>query len=472
VPDQFIVGVDIGASKLCAAVALRERNGAVRYVGHGSAPSAGLRGGEVVDPNALSTAFKRAVEEARYLIGTPVHDIVVSVSGARLEPIDRMGGLDLSGGRPITHQDVVQAIGNSRGSDPAGLQTVHRVVRGMSLDGDPVTDPTGRTGRRLDVWTRDYAVPAQLVERLRRSADAASVRIHTLIPEGVAAAAAALTDDERDAGVVLVDIGSATTDIAAYVHGDLQHIAGFPLGGHHITTDLASVLDIPIDEAEDLKRRHGAIGEDNDEELFEWTPRTVAALQRLASEGEVPGAAVRSIAAARVIQIIDRVKAVLDGAQLTERLRAGAVLTGGGSQLHGTEDIARAILRLPVRSGAVLPADGFPAIADPTVSASVGLIRYCAARSVAPLPPRAESRSLGATAFVHPLVMQVPAPFRGSGERHTREEGQRSAHSVTPVATMVLSPQYSAPARARASRSWGRSFRAWMREFVPARMDE
>jgi cell division protein FtsA len=469
VPDQFIVGVDIGSSKLCAAVAIRERNGAVRYVGHGSAPSAGLRGGEVIDPDALSGAFKRAVEEARYLIGTPVHDIVISVSGAHIEPIDRMGGLDLNLGRPVSHQDVVQAISNSRGSDPPGLHTVHRVVRGMSLDGEPVHDPTGRSGRRLDVWTRDYAVPSPLVERLRRSADAAGVRIHTLIPEGVAAAASALSDDEIESGVALVDIGSATTDIAIYLDGDLQHVAGFALGGHHITTDLASILDIPVSEAEDLKRIHGAIGEDTEEDLFQWTPRTIAALQRMASEGDVPGSAVRSIAAARVIQIIDRVKEVLDSTQLTGRLRAGVVLTGGASQLTGTEDIARAILNLPVRSGAVLAGNGFPGIADPTVSASVGLIRYCAARSIAPPQPRAESRSITATAFVHPLVMQVP--FGGRGNQVERSREQR----IEPHCALVL-PSQSAPARertkARTSRGWGRSFRAWMREFVPARMED
>lgn len=450
-PDQFIVGIDVGSSKLCAAVAIRERSGAIRYVGHGSAPSSGLRGGEVIDTDALAAAFKRSVEEARYLIGTSVEDVAISISGAHIEPIDRMGGLDLATDRSVSHEDVGRAIGQSRGTDPVGLHTVHRVVRGMSLDSEPVTDPTGRYGRRLDVWTRDYAVPSQLVERLQQAASASGVRIHTLIPEGVAAASSALSPTERQDGVALVDIGSATTDIAVYSGGDLKHVAGFALGGHYITTDIAAMLDIPIEEAEDLKRRHGAIGEDNSEELFEWTPRSIAQLQRQASYGEVPGAAVRTIAAARVVQIIDRVKEVLDTSDTLQLLQSGVVLTGGGSLLTGTEDIASAILGVPVRVGGVLAGDGFPGIADPTVSASVGLIRYCAVRAAVPPPSRREARhspviaGATATAFVHPLVMQRPFNLVQDVSR------QR--------------PQ-------RTSATWRRSFGNWLREFVPARMEE
>lgn len=462
VPDQFIVGVDIGSSKLCAAVAVRERSGAIRYVGHGSAPSAGLRGGEVVDPAALSAAFTRAVEEARYLVGTPVHDIVVSVSGARVEPLDRTGGIDLSGGRPIDHADVVRAISSSRGGDPTGLHTIHRVVQTLSVDGARVDDPTGRIGNRLDVVTRDYAVPAQLVDRLRRAADSAGVRIHTLIPEGVAAAAAALSEEERDAGVVLIDVGAATSDVAVYVDGDLRHVAGLMLGGHHITVDLVSILEVPIEEAETLKRRHGGVTATAGEEVFEWSPRSVALLQRQAVEGNPDPAAIRSVAAARMVQLFEQVADILDTTQLRGQLRAGVVLTGGGSQLHGINDIAMAVLNLRVRSGVVLAGDGFPEIADPSASAAVGLVRYCALRSgtpvPAPVPARPESRSSGATAIVHPLVMKT---FTRS------DRPRRGGHNNDTIAHI--------PARRLQGQrpdGWGAIVRQWMSEFNPGRNDQ
>lgn len=445
-PDQFIVGIDIGSSKLCSAVALRDRDGAVRYVGHGSTASGGLRAGEISDPEALGSALRRAVEEARYLIGVTVEDVVATVAGARIETLERMGGVDLGSGKPIDARDIRRALEDARGRDPGGWATIHRVVRAFAVDSEPVDDPTGRFGRRLDAWTRDFAVPTQLTDGLRRAADIAGINVHTLVPTGVAVASAVSSQSERESGVAVIDIGSATTDIAVYLDGELQHLASIPLGGHHITADVASILEVPVVEADRLKREHGAISEDVDEELIEWTPRTIAALQRQAKYGTVPGAAVRSITAARTVQIIDTVKETLDGFDATRRLGAGAILTGGASQLVGIVDITRAILGTTVRTGQVLPGRGFPSIADPGVSAAVGLIRYVSGRAVGPAPAR--QRSPAATGIVHPTVMN---PFAWHDTIDVTSHGS-SRHG---------------PAGG-SQRDWGRVVRDWVREFIPA----
>lgn len=445
-PDQFIVGIDIGSSKLCSAVALRDREGGVRYVGHGSTASGGLRAGEIADPEALGSALKRAVEEARYLIGVTVEDVVATVAGARIETLERMGGAELDGGKPIDARDIRRALEDARGRDPGGLATIHRVVRAFAIDGEPVDDPTGRFGRRLDAWTRDFAVPTQLTEGLRRAANIAGIRVHTLVPTGVAVAAAVSSQSERESGVAIVDIGSATTDIAVYLDGELQHLASIPLGGHHITADVASILQISVGEADRLKREHGAISEDVDEELIEWTPRTIAALQRQAKYGTIPGSAVRSITAARTVQIIDKIKETLDALDDTRRLRAGVVLAGGSAQLVGIVDITRAILGTTVRTGQVLPGRGFPSIADPGVSAAVGLIRYVSGRSVGPAPSR--QRSPAAAGFVHPLVMN---PFA----RHDTIDVMRRQRPAD-----------------GGQRDWGRVVRDWVREFIPISPDD
>lgn len=446
-PDQFIVGIDIGASKLCSAVALRDRDGGVRYVGHGSTSSGGLRAGEIADPEALGGALKRAVEEARYLIGVSVEDIVATVSGARVETLERMGGVELNAGRPIEARDIRRAIEDARGRDAGGWSTIHRVVRAFAIDGEPVDDPSGRVGRRLDVWMRDFAVPTQLTEGLRRAADISGIRVHTLVPTGVAVVAAVSSQSEREAGVAVVDIGSASTDIAVYLNGELQHLASIPLGGHHITADVASILQIPVEEADRLKREHGAISEDVDEELIDWTPKTIAALQRQAKYGTIPGFAVRSIVAARTVQIIDKVKETLDALDDTGRLPAGVILTGGTAQLIGIIDITRAILGTTARAGQVLPGRGFPSIADPGVSAAVGLIRYVSGRSVGPTPTR--QRSPAAAGFVHPLVMN---PFARHDTIDVMRQRPRSNDS--------------------GQRDWGRIFRDWVREFVPVSPDD
>jgi cell division protein FtsA len=451
VPDQFIVGIDVGSSKLCSAIAIREMSGTIRYVGHGSAPSSGYRGGEVTDVEQLAAAFGRAIEEARYLIGAPVHDVALCVSGARLEALDRSGGINLEPGRPVDQSDILRAIGVSRGSDPAGLHTVHRVVRALSVDGAITRDPTGRIGRRLEVATRDLAMPAQLVERLRQAAEAAGVQVHTLIPEGVAAATAATTEEERSAGVAVVDIGSGGADLAVYVDGELRHVAAVPLGGNHITADIAGVIDISTEQAESLKRQYGAIDRNSNDELMEWNARTIAALQRQAATGDIPPGAVRSIAAARAIQIVDALHTSLRDAGMIDYLRAGVILTGGTSQLRGIEDIANAIIGVPVRSGAVVSGDGFPSIVDPSAVPSVGLVRYCALRANAAPAARGESRRIGAgvNAFVHPAVQRV-----------------------MPVRDTMEPPPSKQRAERTGTRSWGRAFRNWMREFVPARVED
>lgn len=440
-PDQFIVGIDIGSSKLCSAVALRDPEGGVRYVGHGSTASGGLRAGEVSDPESLGAALRRAVEEARYLIGVSVEDVVATVAGARIQTLERMGGVDVDGSRPISAREIGRALEDARGRDPVGMATIHRVVRAFAVDGEPVDDPSGRYGRRLDVWTRDFAVQSAVTEGLRRAADLAGIRIHTLVPTGVADTAAVTSQTERDAGVAVVDIGSATTDIAVYLGGDLQHLVSFPLGGHHITADVASVLDIPIEEADRLKVEHGAISEDVDEELIDWSPRTIAALQRQAKYGNVPGSAVRTITAARTVQIIDQVKATLDDLDDTRRLRAGLVLTGGTAQLTGIVDITRAITGTPVREGQVLPGGGFPSIGDPGVSSAVGLIRYVTGRSVGTQPTR--QRSPATAGIVHPLVMNPLA--RGATIDVTRRQRTRQP----------------------TQRGWGTIVKGWVREFIP-----
>lgn len=447
-PDQFIVGVDIGSSKLSSAVAVREQAGTIRYIGHGSAPSAGMRGGDIVDAEGLANSLKRAVEEARYLIGADVQDIALSVSGARIETLERTGGVDLDPNRRIGPADVMRALSDLRGGEHGGVQTIHRVVRSFSIDADPVADPTGRSGRRLDVWVRDFAIPASLVERLRRAADSAGVRIHTFLPEGVAVGSATLSQSERDAGVAVIDIGSATTDIAVYLNGDLQHLAAFPLGGHHITQDVASILSVSIEDAESLKRAHGVVSRDDAEDdlILEWTPRTIAMLQRQASYGNVPPSAIRSITAARVIQIIDRTKEILDGYEVTRRLRAGVVLTGGTAQLDGIVEIARTILGVPVRAGTILAGDGFPAIADPGAAAAVGLTRYLATRATSPTAS-SSSRSAAATAIIHPVV----------------------ARTIAGQDTIDVIPR-RAPNRGERS-GWGQAVRDWLREFIPAKPD-
>jgi cell division protein FtsA len=449
--DQLLAGIDVGSSVFCSTVAVRERGGALRYIGHGSTPAAGVRAGVITDPHALTAVFRLALEELQRLLGAPAPDVILSVSGARLTPLERQGSCRLELATPVSNDDVMRALPALDDAHLGGEYPVHRVVRAMQLDGQLSQDPTGRIGKRLEVTTREYLAPLAWLNALREALEAAGGRLHALVPSGVAAAAATLTDEERARGVVLADVGGLTTDVAFYSHDTLRELISIPFGGQHITLDLAQLLDIPEDEAEDLKWRHGAADPFNIATPgIEWGARGIATLQRLAHEGRVPAAAVQAIAGARLRLILEELVSALAATGVNVRLDApaGVVLTGGSAKLLGSDAIAEETLGVPARCAGVRAAPGFPEIPDPSASASVGLVRYCASR------------------LLDPPAEPIQASRRGRAASSSRTPAAASVafghNAFATVSGLSLS-------RARVSQGWGRWVAHWMREFVPAR---
>lgn len=455
--DQLIVGIDIGSTKFSSAVALYSRSGAIQYLGHGSTPSAGLKAGRVVDRAALARALKMALDEVRHLAGAPIQDLVVSVAGAQLAPIDRRGQMRLDGGRSIGQREVELAIESAVSDDPEGLRTVHRVVQGFAVNGERTDAPLGRFGNDLDVWIRDFAVTTELVEGIREAAGSVSTRVHAFVPGGVAAGEASLTAEERRDGVILVDIGGATTDIAVYIDGELHDLTGFPLGGHHVTQDLAVVLEVPLETAERIKCREGVSSPIEAAKVpVDWGPNGIARLQRQARDGTLSGDVVRAITGARMEQILQRAREIAlrtDGHNYPPG--GSIVVTGGSSKLRGIEDVASAVFQRPARRGDILPSDGFPPIADPSSSTSVGLVRYCASRGAWAAPPSSEHHD------------------EGRSDRHVRgKRGWKPARTATRHEEPVTQQHVNRFAGSNVeTRAWGRLMREWMRGFIPARTD-
>ncbi|CAN5728267.1 cell division protein FtsA [soil metagenome] len=459
VADQLIVGIDIGSTKFSSAVALYNRSGSIQYLGHGSTPSAGLNGGRVTDPEALARAVKMALDEVRHLAGAPIQDLVISVAGAQVAPIDRRGQIRLDGARPISQREVERAIESASSEDPEGLRTIHRVVRGFAVNGESTQGPLGRYGSDLEVSLRDFAVTTELVEGIREAAGAASTRVHAFVPGGVAAGEAALTAEERQQGVILVDIGGATTDVAVYIDGELHDLSGFPLGGHHLTQDLALVLEVPLEEAERLKCRDGVSSPADAAKVpVDWGPRGIARIQRQARDGTLSGDVVRAITGARMEQILQRAKEIALRTDGHNQPQSGSiVVTGGSSRLRGIEDVASAVFGLPARRGDILQSDGFPPIADPTSSASVGLVRYCASR--------------GAWAAQPPPEQHGGRPQRLEKEKRgwTTKPARVPERRDEPVPHQQVNViQYAGTVE---TRDWGKLMRDWMRGFIPVRTD-
>lgn len=448
-PEQLYVGIDIGASKFSTAVAVSDPSGGARYLGHGRTPAAGLRAGEVKDQLEFNKAIKAAIDEARTLSGYDIADIVVSVSGTHLVATTNQGQVSLDAGYPIYQPDIDRVLSEAQPTAQPGYQTIHRVVQGFAVNGDPIRNPVGRTGQTLQVWVRDFSLPMPLVEAIQRAASEQKARVHAIIPSAVASGEAVLRQDERERGVILMDIGAMTTEIALYADGSLFDIGGFELGSHHITRDLATLLDMPLPDAEQIKCRHGVSSVLSAEALgVDWSPRGIASIQNQARNGTLRRDVPRAIAGARIEQIVGELRQMLQRAAGDLQFRAGVVITGGAASAPGIDAVVRELMHLEVRCGDVLPCEGFPPIADPTSSGSIGLVRYCAGRAHVQQSPR-----------------------RPRGRSREREQPANVGAGPFRMAVSGGAPEIDVTQAPRTERAWGQAMREWARGFIPARGD-
>ena len=437
--EQQFIGIDVGSTKLGIAVAASNPAGGLRYLGHDSVPVAGVRHGAVIEQAAFSASFGEAINVARAIAGRPVADIVVSIGGWLVNPVTRQAQINVDTGYPIYQADVDRVIAESRVDDEPGQQLIHRAVQGFAVNGERLLNPLGRVGRTLHVWVRDFTISTTLAENLRAAAAAFDARIHAMVPSAVASGEAVLRPDERERGVILLDIGGTITDIALYSDGVLYDLGGLDQGGVQISQDIAAVLGMPLDVAEQVKMRHGVASLDLMQQLdVEWTPRGIARLQREARQGSLRRDVPRAIAGARYAQLLTAVRSFIGEHAQGLQFHAGVVITGGTASMPGMEEVARELLQLEVRRGDILQAEGFPAISDAGASAAIGLVRYCGTRARAgtgPRPRRAEERQSPVSHFT----------WRGG----TGGGGDRP----------------------ESGRQWGRIMRDWMRGFIPARTD-
>lgn len=440
--DQLIAGIDLGTTRFTVAIAERSGAEGFRYLAHGSRPSGGMRAGEIFDEVAFQRAFASAMDEIRTLSGARIDDVVVSVSGATMVGVTNQGQVNVDTGYPIYQPDVDRAIAAARGAEKPGYRTVHRIVQGFAMNGERVRNPIGRTGQTLQVYIRDFMLPESLIDSIQRAAAEESVRVQAIVPAGVGAGEAVLRPDERERGVIVLDMGDAGTDIALYSGGTLWEVAGVPLGGQHVTRDLAALLDLSFEEAEALKRRHGLASVRDAAKLeIDWSPRGIAALQNQARQGRLTRDVPRVVCGARFEQILGDIADCIDSCGAGLQFHAGVVITGGASRLLGAAELIQERLHLPVRTGHTLAIAGFPEISDPGASAAIGLVRYCAARA-------------GATVGEH------RRPVRH--ETSTARQPWSGFESTGPLPA-TTPQQSSAP-----QRQWRDSMREWMRGFIPS----
>jgi cell division protein FtsA len=348
-PEQTVlVSVDVGTTKVCVLIGEVSRTGGIDVIGIGLAPSDGLRKGVVIDIDRTVQSVASAVEAAERLSGFKVRSAFVGISGNHISSQNSRGMVAVSGHRrDVAREDTLRAIEAARAvSIPNTREILHVIPRGYVVDGqEGVRDPIGMTAVRLEVETHIVTASQSGVQNLTKCVQRAGVEIDELVLAPLATAEAVLTDEDRELGVALLDIGGDTTDLAVFHDGSIAHAATIPMGGKSITSDLGIVLRVTPEVAEGLKLRQGNAlpGDVDPDEVVQIT-----------SIGEdlahgVTRRTVAQIIEARLKDIFEAVQQEVAAAGATNRLQAGLVLTGGGSMLNGINRAARDQLGMSAR---------------------------------------------------------------------------------------------------------------------------
>lgn len=370
--DNLIVVLDVGSATTRVLVAdLNE--GALRYRGHAALDSAGMRKGLIADLGPASRVVKSAAEHAERVARANIDQCVVGVGGPHIRGLNTNGGFELGNRmREITREDVRTAVERARAVErPPDREILHLLPRQFIVDEQPgIFDPVGMIGARLEVDLHIATCSGSALQSTVTCANRAGLEVTEAVLESVAAAEATLSADERELGVCLLDIGAHSSDLAVFFEGAVAHTASVPIGGAHFTNDLSVGLQMPIANAEELKRQYGhavvtAVPQSAEIEIQNPQPQMLA-LRTVAE-----------ILEPRARELMYFVKESLRQGGVFEALGAGCVLTGGGAMLPGMLDITESQLRVPARTGMPVRLSNMPGeLAHPGFSTAIGMLLY------------------------------------------------------------------------------------------------
>ena len=372
--EPIIVGIDIGTSKICTLVARVENGSDLRILGVGIEPSQGLRKGVVVDLQAASLAVSRSVEKAERTSGFEINAALVSLAGSHVSSINSRGVVGISGG-VVDREDIERALDAAQAvAIPHNREIVHVIQRGFIIDGqDGIRTPIGMHGYRLEVEAHIITASSSTMENLRQCVAASGIEISQFVLNPLASGEIVLTENERQMGVAVIDIGGGTTDMAIYIDGDVWHTMVLAVGGDHVTSDIGYILRLPITQAEEIKLKfgHAQKAAINPEEQF--TIRSFG--------GDTPDRINRvdlaDIIQARMEEIYYLVLQEIRRSGYDGLLPAGVVLTGGASLLPGVRQLASQVMGLPARIAQPQNLVGLvDQINSPAFSTSVGLLEW------------------------------------------------------------------------------------------------
>jgi cell division protein FtsA len=371
---KLLVGLDIGTSKITALVGELKDNGAIELLGMGSNPSRGMKKGVVVNIDSTVDSIRRAVEEAELMAGAEINAVYTGVAGSHIRGLNSHGIAQIRD-RVVNKADIKRVMDAAQAvAFPADQRLLHVIPQYFVVDGhEGIQDPIGMSGVRLEAHVHIVTGAESAVQNIVKCVQACGIHVQDIVLEQWASSYSVLTEDEKDLGVCLLDIGHGTTDVAAFRDGALRHTSAVPVAGDQASNDIATQLRTPRSEAEGIKIRHGC---------------ALMGMVRNGETIEVPGTAdqptrhIQRVELAEILEmryqeLFEIVREDLRRRGLEEQMASGIVLTGGSSKLEGAVELAERIFELPVRLGRPTGVSGPPEIVNNPVNATgVGLLLY------------------------------------------------------------------------------------------------
>ena len=374
--ETTIAGLDVGTTKICAIISEVTPSGQIDIIGLGQSPSRGLRKGVVVNIDSTVEAIKKAVQDAELMAGVEIASVYTGIAGGHIRGVNSRGVIAVSGkNREVARADIDRAVDAARAIQiPPDREVIHVLPQTFTVDDqDGIREPLGMSGVRLEVEVHIVTGAVTSVQNVIKSVNRAGLTVRDIVLQPLASAVAVLMPDERELGVILIDIGGGTTDVALFREGAIWHTSVLALGGDHITNDIAVGLRTPTFEAEELKKRYGSaltalVREDETIEVPSIGGRKPRVLSRqLLSEIIQP----------RTEEIFTLAAREIARAGLADTATAGVVVTGGSALMEGIPELAEQVFDLPIRRGHPMGVGGLAdVVSSPIYATGVGLVLF------------------------------------------------------------------------------------------------
>ena len=367
---NILVGLDVGTTKICTLVARYTPNSKFEIIGIGNHPSHGLKKGCVISIEKTIDSIRKSINEAKIMAGVDFDNATVGISGSHIASFNSQGEVEVRGDE-VTHNDVERAIAAAKAVPlPAGREILHVIPQDFKIDDtDGIKDPLGISGSKIESRVHIVTGQVHLIQNLVKCVEAAGVFAEQITLQPIASSEATLSMEEKESGVALIDIGGGTTDIAIWKDGSLAHSEIIPVGGNLFTSDLSEILKIPFLEAEKLKITYGSLLREG------ATSKQKVVVKVSGGERSFEIKTINEILASRANELFKLINRVIDDSENYNKISAGYVLTGGGSQIPGMETLGSIYLDGPARIGYPMILNGMTkSMQNPKYSTVLGLL--------------------------------------------------------------------------------------------------